>query len=152
MRSETQSPDARESSGGATRCTWGFQQEAYDVERAAIARALETAARRPYVPARHVTIIADAQAAILRMASDEPGSGRIYPLEVRKHIANLRQWEPTITVELRWCPAHKGCQGTSRPMSGPRWRRASQMPVVWNSSDTATGMGDDTFPPGHWRT
>ena len=52
----------------------GYNQEAYDVECAALARALEEASRRNTSPER-VTIFSDAQAAIRRMASDEPGPG-----------------------------------------------------------------------------
>jgi hypothetical protein len=50
----------------------GYNQEAYAAECAALARALETAARRQTAPER-VTIFTDAQAAIRRMASEEPG-------------------------------------------------------------------------------
>ena len=47
----------------------GYNQEAYDAECAALARALEEASRRNATPER-VTIFSDAQAAIRRMASD----------------------------------------------------------------------------------
>jgi len=50
----------------------GNNQEAYDAESAALAHALELAAQRNTIPER-VTIFSDAQAAIRRMASDEPG-------------------------------------------------------------------------------
>jgi ribonuclease HI len=53
----------------------GYNQEAYDAECAAIARAPESASRRIMIPER-VTIFTDAQAAIRRMASDEPGPGQ----------------------------------------------------------------------------
>jgi len=62
----------------------GHYQEAYDAECAALARALEEATGRPYTPER-VTIFSDAQAAIRRMASDEPGPGQWYALQARKH-------------------------------------------------------------------
>ena len=62
----------------------------------------ETAARWPHAP-RRVTI----QAAILRTTSDEPGPGQVYALEARGCISTLRQREPSATVELRRCPAHK---------------------------------------------
>jgi len=58
----------------------GYNQEAYDAECAALARALESAARRNTTPER-VTIFTDAQAAIRRMASDEPGPGQQYALQ-----------------------------------------------------------------------
>jgi len=53
----------------------GRVQEAYDVECAAIARALESAARRRN-KLDHLTIFTDAQAAIWRMTSDDPGTGQ----------------------------------------------------------------------------
>jgi len=39
------------------------------------------------------------------MASDEPGPGKKYALEARKHIAALRRVVPGITIEIRWCLA-----------------------------------------------
>jgi len=75
----------------------GYNQEAYDAECAALARALESASRRNTIPDR-VTIFTDAQAAIRRMASDEPGPGRKYALEARRHIATLRRGKPGITM------------------------------------------------------
>jgi len=88
----------------------GGNQEAYDAECAALARALEEAASRNTTPER-VTIFSDAQAAIKRMASDEPGPGQKYALQARRHIAALRKARPGITIEIRWCPAHKGVAG-----------------------------------------
>jgi len=52
----------------------GYNHEAYDAECAALPKALETAARRQTTPER-VTIFTDAQAAIRRMASEDPGLG-----------------------------------------------------------------------------
>ena len=91
----------------------GFNQEAYDAECAALARALGEAARRNTTPER-VTIFSDAQAAIKRMASDEPGPGQQYALQARRHIAALRKARPGITIEIRWCPAHKGVAGNEK--------------------------------------
>ena len=54
----------------------GYNQEAYDAGCAALAGALEIAARRQTTPER-VMIFTDAQAAIKRMASEEPGAGQI---------------------------------------------------------------------------
>jgi len=62
----------------------GCGQEAYDAECAALVRALETATRRR-TTLEKVTIFTDAQAAIRRIASDEPGPG---------HIATLRRAKP----------------------------------------------------------
>jgi hypothetical protein len=55
----------------------GFNQEAFDAACATLARALEVAARRRVAPEK-VTIFADAQAAIRRLASEEPGPGQKY--------------------------------------------------------------------------
>jgi ribonuclease HI len=96
-----------------TKTHMGKNQEAYDAECAALARALETAAKRQMVPAR-VTIFTDAQAAIRRMASEEPGPGQKYAILARKHIAALRSARPDITIEIRWCPAHKGVPGNEK--------------------------------------
>jgi len=46
-----------------------------------------------------------------RMASEEPGPCQKYALQARKHIAVLRKARPDITIEIRWCPAHKGVLG-----------------------------------------
>jgi len=91
----------------------GYNQEAYDAECAALARALESAARRNTAPER-VTIFTDAQAAIRRIAPEEPGPGQQYALQARKHIAILRRSMPGIVIEIRWCPAHKGITGNEK--------------------------------------
>jgi ribonuclease HI len=93
-----------------TKTHMGKNQEAYDTECAALARALKTAGRRQTVPER----IADAQAAIRRMALEEPGPGQKYAILARKHIAALRNARPDITIEIRWCPAHKGVPGNEK--------------------------------------
>jgi len=99
----------------------GSNQEAYDAECAALAHALEEATRRNTTPER-VTIFTDAQAAIRRMASDEPGPGQQYALQARKHIATLRKARPGIVIEIRWCPAHKGIAGNEK---GDEWAKAA---------------------------
>jgi len=91
----------------------GYNQEAYDTECVALARALDSALRRNTVPDR-VTIFTDAQVAIRRMASDEPGPGQQYALEAREHIAALPRAKPGIIIEIRWCPAHKGVEGNEK--------------------------------------
>jgi len=54
-----------------------------------------------------VTVFLDVQAAIRRMASDEPGPGQQCAIQARKHIATLRRARPSITIEIQLCPAHK---------------------------------------------
>ena len=99
----------------------GGNQEAYDAECAALARALEEASRRNTTPER-VTIFTDAKAAIRRMVSDEPGPGQQYALQARKHIATLRRARPGIVIEIRWCPAHKGVAGNEK---ADEWAKAA---------------------------
>jgi len=91
----------------------GFNQEAFDAECAALERALEVAARRRQPPER-VTIFSDAQAALARITSDEPGPGQQYALKARKWIEMLRKAQPNVRIELRWCPAHEGVEGNER--------------------------------------
>ena len=64
-----------------------------------------------------------------RGGTDEPGPSQVRALEARKHTATLHQRGSAVTIELRWCPAHKGCPGTRRQTSGPSWRRASPPPT-----------------------
>ena len=71
------------------------------------------AARRRQPPER-VTIFSDAQAALARIASDEPGPGQQYALKARKWVAQLRKTRPGGSIELRWCPAHEGVEGNER--------------------------------------
>jgi len=94
----------------------GYNQDAYDAECAALARAVETVARRQTTPER-ITIFTDAQAAIRRMASEDPGPGQnrqMYAIQARKHIATLWRARPGIIIEIRWCPAHKGVSGNEK--------------------------------------
>ena len=48
------------------------------------------------------------------MVSDDPGSGQLYAIQARKPIAALRRATPGITIEIRWCPAHKGVVGNEK--------------------------------------
>jgi ribonuclease HI len=106
-------------SGFPSRWHAPYNQEAYDTECAALAHALETAAKRVPTPS-HVTIFTDTQAAIRRMSTDEPGPGQQYALEARQHIAILRSASPDITIEIRWCPAHEGVEGNEQ---ADRWAK-----------------------------
>jgi len=99
----------------------GHNQEAYNAECAALARAMELALWRNTTPER-VTIFTDAQAAIRRMASNEPGPGQQYALQARNHIATLRRARPGIVIEIRWCPAHKGVAGNEK---ADEWAKAA---------------------------
>jgi len=99
----------------------GYNQQAFYAESAALARALEIAARRRSPPAK-VTIFTDAQAAIWRMASQEPGPGQKYAIQARKWIKVLR--------EVR-------CNGTE-----PGWAPGSEMERVHErSGERVEGQG-----------
>jgi len=84
---------------------------AYDAECAAIARALETAARR--CRRLDLTIFTDAQTAIWRMTSDDPGPGQTYAIAAREYIAEVRCKKPEISIEIRRCPGHCGIEGNA---------------------------------------
>jgi len=74
---------------------------------------LELASRRPTTPERG-TILTDAQAAIRRMALEEPGPGQQYAPQARKQTATLRRAGPGITIEIGWCPVQKGVAGNEK--------------------------------------
>jgi len=99
----------------------GSNQEAYNAECAAHARELEESSKRNTIPER-VTIFTDAQGAIRRMASVEPGPSQQYALQARKHIATLHRARPGIVIEIRWCPAYKGVVGNEK---ADEWAKAA---------------------------
>jgi len=108
-RPATQWPGERAPTGAHM----GYNQEAYDAECAALARGLKEAKLRQPTPDA-VTIFTDAQAAIRRMTSEEPGPGQQYAIEARQHVAALKRARPDIRIEIRWCPAHKGVPGNEK--------------------------------------
>jgi len=116
----------------------GNNQEAYDAECAALARALELASQRNATPER-VTIFSDAQAAIRRMASDEPGPGQRYALRARRHIATLRGARPGIIIEIRWCPSQKGVAGNEKADEWAKIAAGGRAPAGWNGGVSRTG-------------
>jgi len=135
--------------GWASKLTWATAR-GYDAECAALARALETTSRRQTIPER-VTIFADAQAAIRRMASEEPGPGRQYALQARKHVATLRRARPAIIIEIRWCPAHKGIAGNEK---ADEWAKiAAEEPDARGGCGLlGSGRGTHDAPRGLLRT
>ena len=88
----------------------GYNQEAFDAECAALARALEVTAKRRTGP-KAVTIFTDAQAAMARIASEEPGTAQQYAWQARKWIAKLRERDRNVRIEFHWCPAHSEVAG-----------------------------------------
>ena len=77
------------------------------------AQPLETVARRQNKP-DHRTVFTDAQAAIWRMTSGNPGQGQRYTIAARKHIVELRRKEPGTRTEIRWSPSHCGVEGNEK--------------------------------------
>jgi len=68
----------------------GYNQEAFDAECAALARALEVAAKRRTRP-KAVIIFTDVQAAMARIASEQSGPAQQYARQVRKWIAKQQE-------------------------------------------------------------
>jgi len=91
----------------------GCNQEAFDAECAALARALEVAARRQQAP-KTVTIFTGAQAAMARIASGEPGPTQEYAISARKWMAELKDRNRNVRVEIQWCPAHERMAGNEK--------------------------------------
>ena len=109
----------------------GYNQEAYDAECVALARALEWASRRRTTPER-VTVFTDALAAITRMASEEPGPGQKYALQARKHIACYRKPGRVSPSGPGGARHTRESLATKRPTSGPRSGQRSQSPAGCN--------------------
>jgi len=111
--------------GRKTHMGWG--QEAFNAECAAIARALQVSATRNHAVGT-VTIFTDAQAAIWRMTSGDPGPGQKCALEARRHIAALRAKQPNVKIEIRWCPSHQGIEGNEIADQWAKRRRRTGRP------------------------
>ena len=91
----------------------GYNQEAHNAECAALERALELALQRQTMRER-ITIFTDTPAALRQMASEEPGPGKQYAHQGRKHIATLWNSRLGIIIGIRRCPAHKGVAGNEK--------------------------------------
>jgi len=125
----------------------GYNQEAFDAECAALARALEVAERRRTGP-KAVTIFTDSQAAMARIASEEPGPAQQYARQARKWIAKLRERDSKVRVEFRWCPAHSGVAGNEE---ADKWaKQAAEEPdargVEWLGYKDRYGVAADATP------
>jgi len=86
----------------------GFFQEAYDAECAAIALLSGGSGAIQATQARQSPHL---HRCTTRMTHDEPSPGQTYALQARKAIAALRKRVPSVEIEIRWCPAHKGIPG-----------------------------------------
>ena len=123
-------------SWAGTKTHMDYSQEVYDAECVALARALETASRRQTLLER-ITIFTDAQAAIRRMASKEPGRPEVRASGMKAY--RKRRTRPDITIEIRWCPVHKGVAAAGNEKGDePNSLRKSQMPVGWNGEGILT--------------
>jgi hypothetical protein len=115
----------------------GYNQETYDAECAALARALEMVTQRRSLPER-VTVFIDAQSTIRCMASDEPSPGQVY---ARPDDISQRLGRPARSSPLR-------CGGApltrdSGEEKADEWassQRRSRTPGEWSGYDTRAGM------------
>jgi ribonuclease HI len=128
----------------------GYNQEAYDTECAALARALEEAAGRQITP-EMITIFTDAQAAIRRMASEDPGPGQMYAIQARRHIAALRKARPEITIDIRWSQSHPWKRESRRvgQARGIRTRRIRRRVAAGRGAPNATPQIPRTLQAGN---
>ena len=115
------------------------------MECAALARVLETAARRQTTPER-ATILIDAQAAIKRMASEEPGPGQMYAIQAGRYIATLRRAGRKLLLGFGGAQPTRASQETRRLMSGSSWRRMNPTRTERNGCNTETGTVDAKCP------
>jgi len=103
-----------------------------------VTRALESASRRQTTPER-VTIFTDAQAAIRRMASEEPAPAS--STRSRQGSTSPRCGGPGGASSSRFGGAQHTRESPTmrKPTSGQRLRRKSQTPAGWNGCATLTG-------------
>ena len=79
-----------------------------------------------------ITIFADAQAALQRIASDTPGPGQRYALAIAQQAHDL--WEQRrVSVQFRWVPSHAGTTGNEKAdewakMAARNERGSEQLP------------------------
>jgi len=89
----------------------GENQEVYGADLHAIYRAMLTLFQEPR--GQKITIFADAQAALQRIASDAPGPGQRYALAIAQQAYDL--WEQRrVSAQFRWVPSHAGTAGNEK--------------------------------------
>jgi len=120
----------------------GFSQEAFDAECAALERALEVATRRRQPPER-VTIFSDAQAALARIASDEPGPGQQYALKAGKWVAQLRKTRPGAVSNCGGALHTKGWKETRGQTRRRSWQQKNQKGGGSSGWATRTAMEEE---------
>jgi len=109
----------------------GYNQEAYDAECATIARELGMASLQKVTP-ETVTIFTDAQAAIRRIASEEPASPvPVGCMRSRQGSTLQRYGGPSKTLPLRFGGVRRTnvFQEMRELTSGPNLRQRSQTPA-----------------------
>jgi hypothetical protein len=117
----------------------GYNQEAYDAECAVLARALESAGKTTD-DTKRVTVFTDAQAAVKRMASEEPGPARCK--RSRREGALRRYGGPT--GHRYWDPLVPSTQRSPREREAGEWPN-SQQKDLWAEVREETGRGKDRF-------
>jgi hypothetical protein len=82
--------------------------------------------RRPELPARRK----------LTLRRSLPS--QMCAIQARKYNTTLRRARLDITIEIRWCPAHRVTRGTRRPMNWPSLRQ--RMESVFGPVRRAAGV------------
>jgi len=91
-----------------------------------------------------ITIFADAQAALQRIASDTPGPGQRYALAIAQQAHDL--WEQRrVSVQFRWVPSHAGTTGNEKAdewtkMAARNGRGSEQLPYHVPGPPEALGI------------
>jgi len=127
----------------------GRSQEAYDAECAALARALETAARRQTIPER-LQSSPMPQAGIKRMALEEPGPGQKVQEACQEVLpAPKMDGKSAHSPNAGGARAETRRRSTSSKTGPPRWK--AQQKELWTKVREETGTGEgafwDTGPP-----
>jgi len=123
-----------------------YNQEAYDAECTALARALESASRRNMTPER-ITIFTDAQAAIdgwrrTNLAWDSSTLSRRKGTSLHCTGPGRASSSKSSSAQLT-----RGSLAMRRPTSELRLRRRSQTPTGWNGRTTSIGQKCGRCPP-----
>jgi ribonuclease HI len=90
-----------------------------------------------------VTYFTDAQAAMKRLTSEDPGPGQMHAFQARSPITTLRRARPDSIIEMmmmmisllamiRWCQSHQGDWGNEKVDEWAKLAAEDQMHRAWN--------------------